>query len=261
MPSRPAISFSAAAISSACARLSIWQGPANTAIGRSLANVTLPMVTVGFGFDESLMPALYRMIRELTYRPPGSISPVSYAPVDDHIQQLWAGRGKSSPQRRRQRVGLGDALGGHAHRLGKAGEVHLWVREVHADEMVAAVEGLEALLDDAIAAVVGDYVGDGQLQVRRCPERLDRVHGAAVARETAHLTRGLRQRNADRGGERPADTARRQSVIAVAITVGHEVGQIAPGGQPLVDEHGIARQRLGDLQVEPVGIDRRRPAA
>src|SRR6476661_3272031 len=55
MPSLAAISFSAEAISSACARLSIWQGPANTAIGRSLANVTLPIVTAALGFAESLM--------------------------------------------------------------------------------------------------------------------------------------------------------------------------------------------------------------
>src|SRR3569833_1423342 len=44
--SRSAISFRATATSSACARLSNWQGPAITASGRSLPKVTLPTDTV-----------------------------------------------------------------------------------------------------------------------------------------------------------------------------------------------------------------------
>src|SRR3954471_8597402 len=47
MFSRAAISFSAEATSSACARLSSWQGPAIIEIGRSLPNLTLPAVTTG----------------------------------------------------------------------------------------------------------------------------------------------------------------------------------------------------------------------
>ena len=43
----PAISFSALATSSACARLSSWQGPAIIEIGRSLPNLTWPAVTTG----------------------------------------------------------------------------------------------------------------------------------------------------------------------------------------------------------------------
>src|SRR6266851_8455804 len=45
MLSRPAISFSAAATSSACARLSSWHGPAMIEIGSSLPNLTGPAVT------------------------------------------------------------------------------------------------------------------------------------------------------------------------------------------------------------------------
>ena len=43
------------AISRAWARLSIWQGPANTAMGRSLANVTRPTVTAALGLARSLL--------------------------------------------------------------------------------------------------------------------------------------------------------------------------------------------------------------
>src|SRR5882672_9949696 len=44
---RAAISFSADATSSACARLSSWHGPAMIEIGSSLPNLTLPAVTTG----------------------------------------------------------------------------------------------------------------------------------------------------------------------------------------------------------------------
>src|ERR1700743_3857122 len=45
MLSRPAISYSAEATSNACARLSSWQGPARSEIGRSLPNLTDPIPT------------------------------------------------------------------------------------------------------------------------------------------------------------------------------------------------------------------------
>ena len=61
----PAISFSAAAISSACARLSSWHGPAISASGSALPKRTLPTVTTGFGAD---MPDLAQPCRRSTRR-------------------------------------------------------------------------------------------------------------------------------------------------------------------------------------------------
>src|SRR5215475_14232183 len=43
-------------MSSACWRLSIWHGPANSAIGRSLPKVTSPTTTARLGLTASLMP-------------------------------------------------------------------------------------------------------------------------------------------------------------------------------------------------------------
>src|SRR3954466_12106892 len=54
MFSRAAISFSAEATSSACWRLSSWQGPAMIEIGRSLPNLTVPTVTTGAADVEEL---------------------------------------------------------------------------------------------------------------------------------------------------------------------------------------------------------------
>src|SRR4051812_26218207 len=49
MPTRAATSFSADAISSACARLSSWQGPAINVNGKALPNLAEPALTIGFG--------------------------------------------------------------------------------------------------------------------------------------------------------------------------------------------------------------------
>src|SRR6476646_3528012 len=57
MPTLPAISFSASAVSSACARLSSAQGPAMSASGKALPNRALPIVTAGLcaGFMAAVM--------------------------------------------------------------------------------------------------------------------------------------------------------------------------------------------------------------
>src|SRR5262245_19188357 len=74
MPSRPQISLSADAISSAWPRLSIWHGPANNPIGRSLANVTLPMATEGLGRVVSLMRRTIARDRPRGENPPATIA-------------------------------------------------------------------------------------------------------------------------------------------------------------------------------------------
>src|SRR5215471_8304006 len=54
MPILLVISFSAEAISSACARLSSAQGPAISAIGRVLPKDARPTLTIGFGTVRSV---------------------------------------------------------------------------------------------------------------------------------------------------------------------------------------------------------------
>src|SRR6185295_3160444 len=97
------------------------------------------------------------------------------------------------------------------------------IGEVHADVVIVAVEGAQALLDNAVAAIVGDDVGDGQLVVGGRPQGLDRVHGAAVAAKAAHGPRRLRQGHADRGGQAPADAAGGERVEAVAVAIGDQI--------------------------------------
>ena len=72
--SRAAISFSAPATSSACARLSSWHGPAMIEIGRSLPNLTEPAETTGaaemFAFKGiSFYPARTMPVRAIRINP------------------------------------------------------------------------------------------------------------------------------------------------------------------------------------------------
>lgn len=68
---------------------------------------------------------------------------------------------------------IGNSARRHAHRLGECDEVDRGIVHDHADELVRLAEGNQALLQYAIAAVVGDYVGDRQLVMCGGPERLD----------------------------------------------------------------------------------------
>ena len=115
------------------------------------------------------------------------------------------------------------------------------------------MEGLEALLEDAIAAVVGDHVGDRQLLVGGAPQRLDRVHGAAVAGVAQDRARRLGQRHADGGRQAPADAAGGKAVEAVAVAIGDEIVDVAPGGQAFVDDHRSGVSALEICRVRQSG--------
>ena len=80
-----------------------------------------------------------------------------------------------------------DAPPGHAQRLRHLGELEVRLREVEADREVAAGDALlapvlaDVRLEQPVRPVVADDVLDRQVVPRRRPERLDRVHRAAVA--------------------------------------------------------------------------------
>src|ERR1700744_6335637 len=71
MFSRPAISCSADATSSACARLSSWHGPATIEIGKSLPNLTGPTSTTSaaeMAVFNGLDPVCARPCRSLAFQ-------------------------------------------------------------------------------------------------------------------------------------------------------------------------------------------------
>ena len=104
---------------------------------------------------------------------------------------------------------------------------------------VVAVERLQALLEDAVAAVVGDHEGDRQLLVGRRPQRLDRVHGAAVAEQQHTGAAPGPARTPTAAGDAPADAAADIAEEAVAVAEGERSVRWRPAGQALVDDDGI----------------------
>src|SRR5262245_47421317 len=89
MPSSHAISFNAPAISSACARLSIWQGPASTAMGASLAKVTPRTLTRALGFPLELRLGIESVMPDPSMRGAGPVQggnwPLARAAPPGHI--------------------------------------------------------------------------------------------------------------------------------------------------------------------------------
>ena len=118
------------------------------------------------------------------------------------------------------------------------------------------MEQLQPLLDDAVAAIVEDDEGHRQFLVSRGPQRLDRIHGAAVSKQGDDLALRLRELDAHRGGNAPADTAADIAEIRVAIAQMHEGWETRCRRQSLIDDYGVLRQQIGDRQHQPFWIDR-----
>src|SRR5262245_43407109 len=86
----------------------------------------------------------------------------SDAPFDHDVQKGRPRPREGAPERARHRLGVGDLFARHSERPCQRRKIDGRIGEVHADVVIVAVEGAKALLDDAIAAIVGDDVGDRQ---------------------------------------------------------------------------------------------------
>src|SRR5581483_6173900 len=73
--------------------------------------------------------------------------------IQHHLDQLRAGTLERVRQLRLQLRGIGDPDRLQPERFRHAGEIHRRIDEIHADIIVVAVEGKQALLDDAVAAI------------------------------------------------------------------------------------------------------------
>ncbi len=119
------------------------------------------------------------------------------------------------------------------------------------------MESEQALLDDAVAAIVDDDEVERQLVVGRGPQRLDRIHRRAVAGIAHHRARRIGEADADRGRQAPADAAGSQRVITVAVAMRPQADDLARRGEALIDQDRIVGHRFHDLQRQPVRVDRR----
>src|SRR6185437_16837929 len=93
------------------------------------------------------------------------------------------------------------------------------IDEVHADIMIITMKGEKPLLDNAVAAIVADHHVERQLVMRGGPERLDRIHRAAIAGEADDRTLRIGKADADGGRQTPADAVGGERVIAIAVAV------------------------------------------
>ena len=76
------------------------------------------------------------------------------------------GARKRRLQLRLQLGGIADPDRFQPERLRNAGEIDRRIGEIHADIMIVAMEGEQALLDDAVAAIVDDHDRERQLVMR-----------------------------------------------------------------------------------------------
>src|SRR5690349_12509815 len=110
--------------------------------------------------------------------------------------------------------------------------------------MVVAVEGEQALLDNAVTAIVADHDIERQLVMRGGPERLDRIHRAAVAGEAHDRTIRISEADADGGRQAPTDAAGSKRMIAVAVAMRAQREELAARREALVDQDRVVGHRL-----------------
>ena len=123
-------------------------------------------------------------------------------------------------------------------------------RQIHAHVDVVlggvALQRVRALLQDAVRAVVEDHVDDGEVFARRRPQRLVRVHRAAVADQRDDRPIRQSELHADRGREAPADAATADAEEALGVGALEERADAVRGRDRFVDDDRVVRRRLRD---------------
>ena len=105
--------------------------------------------------------------RCVSHRP--GMTAVSHRPVNHDLDQFRAGPAERRRQRGLQILRLGDPHRLQPERFGHAGKIDRRIDEIHADIMIVAMKREQPLLDDAVAAIVGDHDRQRQLVMRRGP--------------------------------------------------------------------------------------------
>src|SRR3954447_13197804 len=130
-----------------------------------------------------------------------------------------------------------DTMTPYAECLCQRRELNRRIDKIHADKAFGAMEQPKSLLDDSVTAIVEHEKRDRQFLMGGGPERLDRIHGAAVSKQGDHLAVGPGELDADRGGDAPTDPAADIAEIAVAVAQAQEGREVRRGGQSLVDDN------------------------
>ena len=127
-----------------------------------------------------------------------------------------------------------------------------------AGRVAAAPTRESSKLEDRVGAVVADDRGDVGLLAGLGPQRLDRVHRAAVGLEADHRPVGAGDRRAGGHGQPVADRAAGQREPVVRGAGRRSPVSPTPGGERLVDDdRALGQQRPDDGRRAPRGSARR----
>src|SRR5262245_1623886 len=132
----------------------------------------------------------------------------------------------------------------------KRDEVDLGIKQFRADIAVGLLgepaHGMQALLEDAIRAVIEDHEDRANAIMRGGPQPLTGIHRAAVTYEPDHRPIGQGDLYTDRGRQSPADATAAQAEITLRIIAADELANAGCGRERLLDDDGVLRQRLPD---------------
>src|SRR5271165_4264721 len=132
-----------------------------------------------------------------------------------------------------------DALGG-----GEAAKIEM--RQPHPGQRLD-IEVTAEFFERAVAAVVDDDEGDGQLEFGGAPESLNRVHGGSIAEQPDHLAARPRQCHTHRRGQPGAESAAGAGVEGFALEDGQVIVHRSAAARRFLDDDAVSRTQRGDL--------------
>ncbi len=127
--------------------------------------------------------------------------------------------------------------------VGQVGAGHRRARRI--------AEHRREVLQRGITPVLQDHERDRQLELRRAPQRLDRVHRRAVTDQRNHTRARLGQRHADGGGQPPAEAAAVHRVEGFGAQDRQVRLHHRPRTRRFLDDDAVGRAQVGQcLQCE-----------
>ena len=138
-------------------------------------------------------------------------------------------------------------VGGHPHAARQGDEVERWTRQAHhVVGLGASGPGANALVldpQDRVSAIIQNDGGDVEPLAGDRPQRLRRVHGAAVGLEADDLAIRTGHGGADRDGDAIADRAAGEHEPVVARRACGGAMEEEPGGVGLVGHDRVLRHQ------------------
>ena len=122
-----------------------------------------------------------------------------------------------------------------------AGDIHVLIGMLGAGFEILTPD-IHIVLEDAVLAVCKHHEHDREFVVRGSPQRLDRIHRRAVARDGDHGTIRHCDLDADRAGKALADAAATAAEIIAEAAIVEGARKIEAGRDAFIDDDDIVGQ-------------------